>query len=284
MNSVAGLNWNSDGYAALSGPSLTLFNRIDSIFQTWAKDIGADDHRFPGLIALADLKPIAYLQSFPHLATFACSPGTDHETLTRFSSVNQKASEVQCDASWESSQQILTPAACYHFYPRLANQDLKYDRYLTTVCSCHRREQEYHPLERQWCFNMRELVCIARPETVEDFVSESQQRIDGLVHLLGLEAHWQIATDPFFDPLQDPKAVAQQIEPVKRELVLADGLAIASINRHRSFFGECYGITRDGKPAHSACVAFGLERWLCALLRHFGTDPENWPALEALLQ
>ena len=104
MNSVAGLNWNSDGYAALSGPSLTLFNRIDSIFQTWAKNIGADDHRFPSLIALADLKPIAYLQSFPHLATFACSPGTDHETLSRFSSVNQKASEVQCDANWEASQ------------------------------------------------------------------------------------------------------------------------------------------------------------------------------------
>jgi hypothetical protein len=204
--------------------------------------------------------------------------------LTRFASENCAASQVQCEASWETSQQILTPAACYHFYPRLANQDLKRDRYLTTVCNCHRREQEYFPLERQWCFNMRELVCIANPETVESFVTESQQRIDRLVQRLGLEAQWQIATDPFFDPVQDPKAVAQQIEPVKRELVLADGLAIASINRHRSFFGECYDIKRAGSSAHSACVAFGLERWLCALLRHFGTDPENWSPLEALLQ
>jgi hypothetical protein len=131
---------------------------------------------------------------------------------------------------------------------------------------------------------MRELVCIGKPEAVENFVNQSQQRIDRLVQRLGLEAQWQVATDPFFDPLQDPKAVAQQIEPVKRELVLADGLAIASINRHRSFFGECYGITRDESFAHSACVAFGLERWLCALLRHFGKDPGNWPALEAMLQ
>ncbi len=284
MNKVAGLNWNSAGYAALSGPLLALFNRIDSIFQNWATSIGADDHRFPNLIALADLKPIAYLQSFPHLATFACSPGSDHETLTLFASENRAASQVQCEPGWEASQQILTPAACYHFYPRLANQELGHDRYLTTVCSCHRREQEYHPLERQWCFNMRELVCIGKPEAVENFVNQSQQRIDRLVQRLGLEAQWQVATDPFFDPLQDPKAVAQQIEPVKRELVLADGLAIASINRHRSFFGECYGITRDESFAHSACVAFGLERWLCALLRHFGKDPENWPALEAMLQ
>ena len=283
MNSVAGLNWNNAGYAALSGPLLTLYNRVDAIFQNWARNIGADDQRFPNLIALADLKPIAYLRSFPHLATFACSPGTDHETLTRFASVNQTASEVRCEANWEASHQILTPAACYHFYPRLANQELKHDCYLTTVCSCHRREREYLPLERQWCFNMRELVCIGNPEAVDKFINESQQRVDWLVQQLGLETHWQIATDPFFDPLQDPKAVAQQIEPVKRELVLTDGLAIASINRHRGFFGECYGITRDGDSAHSACVAFGLERWLCALLRHFGEDPKNWPALEVRL-
>jgi hypothetical protein len=56
------------------------------------------------------------------------------------------------------------------------------------------------------------------------------------------------------------------VAPTKRELCLADGLAIASINRHRSFFGEAYDIRYGNEPARSACIAFGIERWLFALL------------------
>ena len=257
MIDVPGLHWNRAGYAAISGPLLNLYHRVDSIFAGWGNKIGAVDHRFPSLIALKDLKPIAYLQSFPQLATFACTLKQDHATLTSFASANRDATRVGSDDSWDSVGEILTPAACYHFYPRLANQELEDDAYLTTVCSCHRREQEYQPLERQWCFNMRELVCIGSADTVDNFVNEIRDRINRLVLQLGLDTQWQVATDPFFDPQQDPKALAQQIEPVKQELNLEDGLAIASINRHRSFFGECYGIRRSGQFAHSACVAFG---------------------------
>ena len=128
---------------------------------------------------------------------------------------------------------------------------------------------------------MRELVCIGEPDAVESFITDCRRRIERLLARLNLSAHWQTATDPFFDPNRDPKALAQQVEPVKRELTLADGLAIASINRHRAFFGECYGIQRLGKPAHSACVAFGLERWLYALVRKAGTDSSRWSAMLA---
>jgi len=284
MIDVPGLHWNRAGYAAISGPLLSLYDRLDSIFAGWGNEIGAVDHRFPSLIALKDLKPIAYLQSFPQLATFACTLKQEHATLASFASANRDATRVGTDSSWDSAGEILTPAACYHFYPRLANQELEDDAFLTTVCGCHRREQEYRPLERQWCFNMRELVCIGSAETVDNFVDEIRERINRLVLQLGLGTQWQVATDPFFDPQQDPKALAQQIEPVKQELTLEDGLAIASINRHRSFFGECYGIRRSGQFAHSACVAFGLERWLCALIRLAGTDSSNWPRLGPLSQ
>lgn len=281
MNQIPGIHWNPSGYAALSGPLQALYERLDATFAGWAQEIGAVEHRFPSLISLADLAPIAYLQSFPQLATFACGPSRSAPALADFAARHRESDRVQPDEDWDSTGQILTPAACYHFYPRLAGQALNEDRYLTTVCTCHRREQEYLPLQRQWCFNMRELVCIGEAERVEAFVAAFQQRIDRLVDKLELTADWQVATDPFFDPLQDPKALAQQIEPVKRELTLDDGLAIASINRHRAFFGECYEILRDGHPAHSACVAFGLERWLHALIRRAGTDPVAWQELLA---
>lgn len=78
-------------------------------------------------------------------------------------------------------------------------------------------------------------------------------------------------------PTADPKALAQILEPVKQELCTRDGLAIASLNKHRSFFGECYEINFGDEAAHSACVAFGIERWLHALFQAHGSDPATWP-------
>lgn len=281
MNELPGLHWNPAGYAALSGALQQLFTEVDAEFSGWAREMGAEAHHFPSLIALSDLAPIAYLQSFPQLATFACAPSPERRSLRAFAERNRIADRVQPDREWSGASQILTPATCYHFYPRLAGNELGEDRVLTAVCACHRRERQYQPLRRQWCFNMRELVCIGGPDAVESFVNECQQRIERLVARLDLTAHWQTATDPFFDPSRDPKALAQQIEPVKRELTLEDGLAIASINRHRAFFGECYEIRRHGKPAHSACVAFGLERWLYALVRKGGSETSLRPGVPA---
>ena len=67
------------------------------------------------------------------------------------------------------------------------------------------------------------------------------------------------------------------VDPVKTEMVFSGELAIGSINSHRSFFGETFGISRGDSPAFSGCVAFGLERWLYALLARFGPDPQRWP-------
>jgi hypothetical protein len=171
----------------------------------------------------------------------------------------------------------LTPAACYHFYHRLAGTGIASPLSLTTKCQCHRREEYYLPLQRQWCFEMRELVCIGDAVTIDRFTRQCAERVDTLLRELRIEAGWKTATDPFFDPAADPKALAQLLEPTKLELCLSGGLAIASSNRHRSFFGECYDIRLEGKPAESSCVAFGLERWLFAMLETHGADVSQWP-------
>jgi hypothetical protein len=85
------------------------------------------------------------------------------------------------------------------------------------------------------------------------------------------------ASDPFFDPSRNPKFLAQRLDPVKTEMIFGDGLAIGSINFHRNYFGEAFGIARGGEAAFSGCVAFGLERWLYAFLSRFGPDVRRWP-------
>ena len=55
--------------------------------------------------------------------------------------------------------------------------------------------------------------------------------------------------------------------------------ALASFNHHLDHFGSTYGIElADGSTAHTACLGFGHERIVLALLRTHGLDPEAWPA------
>ena len=65
----------------------------------------------------------------------------------------------------------------------------------------------------------------------------------------------------------------QRLMETKKELVW-DGpepVAIASINRHGTFFGERFAILQPDKtPVHTACVAFGLDRCAAAL-----QDPDD---------
>ena len=58
-----------------------------------------------------------------------------------------------------------------------------------------------------------------------------------------------------------------------------------SFNYHQDHFGLTWDLRdRAGAVAHTACVAFGLERLALALFRHHGVSPASWPeALRALL-
>jgi hypothetical protein len=271
---LEGLHWSEDGYAAISGKLLDWSKALDEEFLRWSEEIGAADHRYPTLIPAASLEPIAYLKSFPHLATFAVTADRNPATLKTLSESGKAA--ISNDTA-EPVSQLLTPAACYHIYPRLAGRNLQRPEFLTTRCHCHRREEYYSPLQRQWCFEMRELVCLGDDPAVENFIADCRQRIETLAGRLGIRSTWEVATDPFFDPSSDPKALAQRLAPSKYELCLDNGLAIGSINRHRSFFGECYDIRLNGQAVSSACVAFGIERWLYAMVATHGQDISAWP-------
>jgi seryl-tRNA synthetase len=166
---------------------------------------------------------------------------------------------------------VLTPAACYHFYIRFQKESLDAARYVTTRATCYRREAYYSPLERQWGFSMREIVCLGTAEEVKEFLARYQERVD----------HFFKSTDPFFNPSRNPKYLLQKLDPVKTEMIFGDGLAIGSINFHRNYFGEAFEISREGREAFSGCVAFGIERWIYAFLSRYGLSEGDWPDLDS---
>ena len=100
----------------------------------------------------------------------------------------------------------------------------------------------------------------------------------------GLAYRVESANDPFFIGEFRKQAAFQSAFQLKYEirarLPFKDStLAVGSYNYHQDFFGRNLNISLpDGTPAHTGCVAFGLERIAFAFLAQYGLDPADWPA------
>ena len=283
LPAIAELRWMENGQSAISGKLLELDRKLDGLFLRWAAAWRAREYRFPTFIPASELAKLDYFRSFPHLVTFPVVLDASEENLRRFAAgepLNDRGELTLTQAA--PIRDVLTPAACYHFYVQFQGEALEAPRYVTTRATCFRREAYYAPLQRQWSFSMRELVCIGTADEVKEFLVATQARVDRLFRRLGWPVEWQLATDPFFNPSLNPKYVAQKLEPVKTEMVFQGQLAIGSVNFHRNYFGEAFRIARNGEEAYSGCVAFGGERWLYAWLVQYGADEANWPDLDSL--
>lgn len=274
------LRWRGN-QAVLAGSLLALYRRLDAAFTRLGDSEAAPEVMYPTLLGASHLAKLDYFKSFPHLATFACNLDRDPENLGTFArgvGIDERGGVAL--TRLDPVTEVLTPAACYHIYVDLAGQQLPAFRTVTTRATCFRREAHYAPLERQWSFGMREVVGLGTADDVKAFLARGRARVERFIEALGLSIAWTPATDPFFDASANPKFLAQKLDPVKTEMVHAGRLAIGSINFHRNFFGETFAIEHAGEPAFSGCIAFGLERWIRALLDVHGPDAAGWPDIE----
>lgn len=278
VRELADYRWMENGQSVLSGQLLSLYRRLDNLFLGWAEDCGAAEFLFPAFISARELAKLDYFRSFPHLITFPVVLDSAEQSLANFAEGEplSESGEVRLTAP-APIRDALTPAACYHFYAQFQGEALSSARYVTTRAACFRRESHYLPLERQWSFSMREIVCLGTAEEVKDFLAVYRDKVDTFFKSISLAVEWKDATDPFFNPSRNPKYLLQKLDPVKTEMVFDNRLAIGSINFHRNYFGEAFGISREGKEAFSGCVAFGIERWIYAFLNQFGADEASWP-------
>jgi seryl-tRNA synthetase len=230
------------------------FEKMDRYFLELARRLGAEEFQFPALVSKALLERAEYPQAFPHLLLGACGcsePATELTSL--FSPGNLAAPE------W-----YLSPAVCYHVYAHFAQETLSSPKVVTARGRCFRKEETFTPGRRQLEFEMREIVLLGEPEWLDRALAPVRVEIDAIASTFDLPVKWETAEDPFFLPTAKGKALMQRLMETKQELICEAPapLAIASINRHGSFFGERFSIrTREGKPIHTACVAFGLDRW-----------------------
>jgi hypothetical protein len=275
-----GLRWHPSGQVALSGPLLALADDCDLAFRRLAERWQATEERHPASLPASVLT--GYLRSFPHQVTFAASLDAAEDNLGAFvdGPVTEEDGAVALTRTAPVTE-VLTPAACYHLYAAHQGERLAGPRYLTTRNTCFRRETGYQPLRRMWSFTMREIVCLGTAAETATFLERARGDLDRFAALVDLPLDWRPATDPFFRPGRSPGYLLQRVQPTKYEATYGGSLAIGSANLHHDHFGTSFGITRDGRPASSACLAFGIERWLFALTDRHGVDPDRWPDLPA---
>lgn len=210
----------------------------------------------------------------------------DHHVLTTSKYVAHFPQQVFVGRGYRaprSRPRFLTPAACLAWYGSLEGTAVANDHLSAFVVGpCARVEggRVAFPY-RLSGFHMAELVVVGAARSVDEEASAIEPMLAESFRGLGIGGGFRAATDAFFLPSSRGARLMQQLKDLKREFVSPlDGhdIALASINRHEDFFARAFRITlASGAPAHSFCVAFGLERLTAAGLLTWGPDPAQWP-------
>lgn len=258
-----------------------VLERLDQ-YVTRFRDPKAEVLRFPPVMSRAQVEKSGYLGSFPNLLGCVCAlHGTEAQIL-------QAASAQEHGGSWTdalaASDLVLSPAACYPAYPIVASRGaLGGEGVIFDVqADCFRHEPS-QSLDRLQSFRMREYVRIGTPEQVHAFRELWMQRAEIVLAELGLPGELAVASDPFFGRVGQVMAVSQRQQSLKFELLIpfapgAAPTACMSFNYHQDHFGSVWHIsTASGTPAHSGCVAFGMDRLAVAMFSIHGLEPDRWP-------
>ena len=272
----------ADGLYARTGAYEEVVDALAALI-TRHRPSQAEVFRFPPVMSRAMLETSGYLKSFPNLlGCVCCMDGSEAEVrgaVTRFVEGGTYTDALNV------ADLVLTPASCYPVYPIAAERGpLPAEGLLFDVgCDCFRREPS-QDLDRLQSFRMREYVRIGSPGQIAEFRDGWMQTARTIADQLGLAYVVEVANDPFFGRGGQLMAVSQRQQSLKFELLIpvisAQKLtACMSFNYHQDHFGTTWGINQaDGAPAHTGCVAFGMDRLAVALFATHGARSADWPA------
>ncbi|MFJ4715172.1 hypothetical protein [Streptomyces sp. NPDC088785] len=253
------------GLLALDPVHTALLHGLDTLLRGLAEELAAPEVVGPPLLPAEGLARLDYFRNFPHLGVPAGRFAPD-----ALDALADGGPPV--DAALHATGHLLPSATCYGLLLSLAGQDVGDDGLrLSATGRCFRNETHYDGLRRLHGFHMREVLYLGTKDGCAEHLDRGARFVTGLAERLGLELTRAAADDPFYDR-QGSRARLMALDPVKHEYSTSDGTAIASVNRHRNFFGERLDI---GAGAHgsafSACVAFGVERWVHAMILTHGS-------------
>jgi len=282
------LDLGSPGLYGRTGVFERVYAAVDAAAVRSQADLDAEVLRFPPVEPLASFERTDYIASFPDLAA-AVSGFTGDDRQHRALLAARERGE-RWESFLEPADLMLTPAVCHPVYGLLGDVVPAAGRTLDVLGDSFRREPSADPMRLQ-AFHMHEFVHVGTPASARAHRDGGIPVIRELLTAFGLEVDVVPANDPFFGRVGQVLARSQVEQALKYEFVTPvygpehPATAISSANLHEDHFGTAFGLrTEDGAVAHSACLAFGLERVTIALFAAHGTDPDRWaPDVRAAL-
>ena len=156
-------------------------------------------------------------------------------------------------------------------------------RCITAVLGCHRFEgANQTTMSRLRAFSMRQVIWVGHPRYVLESRAKAEELIERQARRWGLHCRLETANDMFFTDDYAVKASFQRQQEAKKELQALipqedKWISVISSNFHSSTFGKAFDIKTGGRPAASACVGWGLERLVYAVVSQFGFESADWP-------
>ncbi len=190
-------------------------------FDQAIKAVGANDGaialEFPPLLPQVTFDTTGYLRSFPNLAGSVFSfAGGDHEyaDLLRRLDDGEPYSEAL-----DQSDVALSPACCYPVYPSLRGMLQPEGIIIEIRGYCFRNEPSVDPM-RMRAFRQREHVRVGTPEQVIEWRQLWLERAPQVFDDVGLDAHSEVANDPFFGRAGRLMSMSQREQELKIEFVV----------------------------------------------------------------
>ncbi|WP_432115527.1 hypothetical protein [Streptomyces sp. S1] len=260
-----GLRSPGPGLITLDPDHTALLRGLDELLTGLAARLSAPEVVGPPLLSVEGLARLDFFRNFPHLGVSAGRFAPD--ALDGLAS-----GEAPAGLPLRPTGYLLPSATCYGLLLSLEGRDVGEEGLrLSATGRCFRNETHFDGLRRLWGFHMREVLYLGTKQGALAHLEQGAAFVQELAGRLGLDLTRAVADDPFYDK-GGSRARLMALDPVKHEFSAPDGTAIASVNRHRNFFGERLDIRAGAEgPAYSACVAFGVERWVHAMVLAHGT-------------
>lgn len=270
--------WNAPGVAGFTGQWESVIDGLQAMITATESVPPIDTLNFPPVIARSVIDTTEYAESFPHL--LGTIKTLDESQAPEY--LHAVANGTPEDELREVSDVVIVPATCYSLYPLVADAgNVPSGKTYSVMGNCFRAEASTE-IGRFRSFRMREFVYFG---SLDETTTWRDRRADVGIEMfarLGMTAEKELATDPFFRPLQRVMGPSQIEQQLKYELVvpITDDrrIAIASANLHKDHLCHRFEIHgEDGDVATSTCAAFGLERIVLALIAHHGLALDAWP-------
>jgi hypothetical protein len=274
------------GQYAMNGLAYNLKHFFQQKFLNIAKSMKAELWHIPSIESTKDLLfRTGYLSSHPQHVTFGYHLPPHYETINKFSqtAAGNDYNKLEALNLLQYTGFILESVVCHNVYRALRGSRISGQKIITAEGNCYRFEGfRFEPLLYQWEFTMREIIFFGNNNYVRSKREQCIQLMQKLVQELDLTSWLEVATDPFFVSTSISKRTFQFLYETKLELQAQlddiQSIAAASFNLHGTHFTEAMDIRdKQNNLLETACVGFGIERWIAAFIARWSDNIQSWP-------